>query len=68
MLEERNLLDNKEECVEVVDKKSERTKKGYYRCMDEHKDLYNEMLKRYQKYITHTYLKQCRHEFDTQMN
>ena len=30
--------------------------------------LYDEMLNRYEKYITHDYLKQCRHEFDTQMN
>ena len=58
------------ECKEndAVDKRSERAKAGYYRCMINDKALYEEMKERYAKFISHNFLKQCKHEYDTQMN
>ena len=54
--------------IEVVDKTGKRSEMGYYMCMTKKKTLHDEMRNRYKKYVTYNFLKQCIHEFDTQMN
>ena len=61
-------IENKSETIEMIDKNSKRTKKGYYRRMIQDKMLYDAMTIKYAKYIAYSFTKQCRHEFDTQMN
>ena len=48
--------------------KSERKRKGYYRCKEKDKELYNSLCELYKPYITEERIEQCQHEFETQVN
>ena len=50
-------VENKSETIEIIDKNSELTKKGYYRCMTKDKRLYDAMTTKYSKYITYNFMK-----------
>ena len=47
---------------------SERKRKGYYRCKENDKELYNSLYELYKPYIIEERIEQCRHEFETQVN
>lgn len=47
---------------------SERDDKGYYRSKMTDRSLYEVMKEKYKRYISHNYLAQCCHLYDTQVN
>ena len=54
--------------MNLEDMKSDRNRMGYYRCKVEDKELYEKLCELYKPYITKERIKQCRHEFETQVN
>ena len=54
--------------MNLEDMKSNCNRMGYYRCKVEDKELYEKLCELYKPYITKERIKQCRHEFETQVN
>ena len=54
--------------INLEDMKSDCNRMGYYRCKVKDKELYEKLCELYKPYITEERIKQCQHEFETQVN
>ena len=54
--------------MKCEDVSSEQKKKGYYRCKEKVRELYNSLCELYKPYITEERIEQCQYEFETQVN